>query len=449
MIKKIGIDELHEGMYICGMERSGCTPVFLVNDILIKTPEDLERIVAKNYSHVYVSLREELFPPPSPSISEDVNNGAAAPKVVVPAVTDEAAARISRIEPVITEAGTIVFTADEERAPAEVEIGAQAEEAICGNTLAREDFTGFDVEIKEAGRIRDEAEQVVREFLKDARLGRRIDSGKVEATVNKMVDSVIRNQDALLSLARLKSFDDYTFAHCVNVCILSLALGRHMGLAKEDLYQLGLGAILHDIGKMLIPEQVLNKPGRLTEEEFSLMKRHAELGAKALSGMSCLKEGSLEVVLGHHERYDGTGYFRRLAGDYIHPFARMAAVADVYDAMTSNRVYQKGMPPEDALKRLYQMRGTFFDPEMVERLIKCMGVYPIGTFVELNTGEVGIVRMINHAYPLQPQVILIYDREGVPFPKPVKADLKDNTGRWIVGSKKPSELGQVRQYLTA
>ena len=441
MIKKIGIDELHEGMYICGMERNRCTPVFLVNDILIKTQEDLKRISSKGYSHVYVSLREELFPPPqSISACQISNEEACAGKEGTEGETNTA-------EPVVTEAETIIFTSDEECGPAEGETAAN--EILAENTPAQDDFTTFEEELEEAGGVRNDAEQLVREFLKDARLGRRIDSGKVEDTVDRMVDSVIRNQDALLSLARLKSFDDYTFAHCVNVCILSLALGRHMGLAKVDLYQLGLGAILHDIGKMLLPEKVLNKPGRLTEEEFSLMKRHAELGAKALSGMSCIKEASLEVVLQHHERYDGTGYFRRLSGDYIHPFARIAAVADVYDAMTSNRVYQKGMPPEDALKRLYQMRGTFFDPEMVERLIKCTGVYPIGTFVELNTGEVAIVRMINPAPPLQPRVILIYDREGVPFPKPVETDLKENTNRWIIGSKKSSELGQAQQYLTA
>ena len=440
MIKKIGTDELHEVMYICGMERSGCTPVFLMNDILIKTPEDLKRILAKGYSHVYVSLREELFPPPSQSMPAEGGKAEDA--------SGKEDARIEgSAEPAVTEAETIVFTADDEPGPGGDE--AVAEEVLSGGTSVQDDFTSFEEELEVAGSVRNDAEQLVRDFLKDARLGRRIDSSKVEDTVDKMVDSVIRNQDALLSLARLKSFDDYTFAHCVNVCILSLALGRQMGMSKEGLYHLGLGAILHDVGKMLVPQHVLNKPGRLTEEEFSLMKRHSELGAKALSGMSCMKEASLEVVLQHHERYDGTGYFRGLSGDYIHPFARIAAVADVYDAMTSNRVYQKGMPPEDALKRLYQMRGTFFDPEMVERLIKCTGVYPIGTFVELNTGETAIVRMINHAFPLQPQVILVYDSEGAAYPKPTEADLKENANRWIVGSKRPSELGLSRRYRSA
>ncbi len=436
MIKKIAIEALHEGMYICGMERSGCTPVFLMNDILIKTPEDLTRILGKGYSHVYVSLREELFPPPQSTPSEECISSA-----------EEDNENSAHAEPVVTKAQTIVLQAQEERGPG-YDMDAAIEDSSGANTVA-DDVTAFEEELEVAGSVRNDAEQLARDFMRDARLGRRIDASRVEDTVGRMVDSVIRNQDALLSLARLKSFDDYTFAHCVNVCIISLSLGRHMGMPKDDLYQLGLGAILHDVGKMLVPERVLNKPGRLTEEEFSLVKRHAELGAKALSGMSCVKEASLEIVLQHHERYDGAGYFRQLSGDYIHPFARIAAVADVYDAMTSNRVYQKGMPPEDALKRLYQMRGTFFDPEMVERLIKCTGVYPIGTFVELNTGETAIVKMINHAYPLQPRVILICDRGGAAFTKPLEADLKENPNRWIVGSKKSSDIGLAQQYRSA
>ena len=432
MIKKIGIEDIDKGMYVCGMERSGCSPVFLMNDILINSAEDLERIRAKGYASVYISVNDEM-PAVSAEAAGQTEADIAEPSegerdenaFLVCMVTDESAALGAPCE-------------KEEAAP-----------SICAPDGGASACTEFEEELVEAKEIRHEAEQLVRGFLQNARVGKKIESGKVEETVGKMVDSVMRNQDALTSLARLKSFDDYTFAHCVNVCILSLALGRQMGMSKEGLYHLGLGAILHDVGKMLVPQHVLNKPGRLTEEEFSLMKRHSELGAKALSGMSCMKEASLEVVLQHHERYDGTGYFRGLSGDYIHPFARIAAVADVYDAMTSNRVYQKGMPPEDALKRLYQMRGTFFDPEMVERLIKCTGVYPIGTFVELNTGETAIVRMINHAFPLQPQVILVYDSEGAAYPKPTEADLKENANRWIVGSKRPSELGLSRRYRSA
>lgn len=416
MMKKIRLSELEKGMYVCGVEKRGMSPVFLVNDILVRSDDDLARMSARGYAHVYISLNEEA--PPGNPASGGAEDGPAA----VPFYPETAALAVA------------------------AEVAGQAE--VC-KTGAYDPYGEFKKELTEAEAIRHDAEQVVRDFLQNARCGNSIDSGKVLETVGRMVDSVIRNQDALTSLARLKSFDDYTFAHSVNVCILSLAVGRHLGLEKGDLDQLGLGAILHDIGKMLVPGELLNKPGRLSEGEFNLMRKHTELGKDVLAGMKCVKEPALKVVLEHHERFDGSGYHMRLSGSGIHLYARIAGVADVYDAMTSNRVYQKGMRPEDALKRLYHSRGSLFDPELVERLIKCLGVYPIGTCVELNTGEAAIVNMINHSHPLKPRVLLIADREGLPFPEPLETDLKEDAGRWIVGSKRPEEFGSRISALCA
>lgn len=406
MMKKIKLTELEKGMYVCGVEKRGMSPVFLVNDILVRSDDDLTRMSARGYGHVYISINEEA--PASHCTANDIQD-----------------------------AGQAAASFYAETLPA----AESAEPAGNGGPCPPDPYGEFKKELAEAETIRQDAEQVVRDFLQNARSGKRIDSDKILEMVDRMVDSVIRNQDALTSLARLKSFDDYTFAHSVNVCILSLAVGRHMGLEKDGLDQLGLGAILHDIGKMLVPGDLLNKPGRLSEGEFMVMKKHTELGKEILAGMKCVGETAIRVVLEHHERFDGSGYHMRLAGGGIHLYARIAGVADVYDAMTSTRVYQKGMRPEDALKRLYHSRGSLFDPELVERLIKCLGVYPIGTCVELNTGEAALVKMINHSYPLQPRVLLISDREGIPFPEPVEADLKEDSGRWIVGSKKPEELG--------
>ncbi|MBZ0220806.1 MAG: HD-GYP domain-containing protein [Candidatus Methylomirabilis sp.] len=404
-MKKIRLSELEKGMYVCGVEKRGMSPVFLVNDILVRSDDDLTRMSARGYAHVYISLNEKEA---AQHAANDGDGAAGAPFYP----------------------GTETLTAADE--------GAQGAES--GKDNPSDPYREFKKELAEAEDIRHDAEQVVRDFLQNARSGQSIDSDRVLETVGRMVDSVIRNQDALTSLARLKSFDDYTFAHSVNVCILSLAVGRHLGLEKDDLDQLGLGAILHDIGKMLVPGDLLNKPGRLSEGEFTVMKKHTELGKDVLAGMKCVKEPALRVVLEHHERFDGSGYHMRLSGSGIHLYARITGIADVYDAMTSNRVYQKGMRPEDALKRLYHSRGSLFDPELVERLIKCLGVYPIGTCVELNTGEAAIVNMINHSHPLKPRVLLIADREGLPFPVPLETDLKEDAGRWIVGSKKPEEF---------
>lgn len=461
MINKIEPQDLRVGMYVCGMERQAGKPIFFMNNIRLKTESDLDKMLCNGYAYVYIVVDEPAAapeePPPAQPIKKAVEERPPFEEAVqIPEEITGPVETISCTEPEplflepeppeIIEEEPVIDDACVEDAPQETP--ARQEEAATAEEMTEPEVepiapepvaTGFEEELKEAKRVRDEAELLVREFLHDARLGNGVATEKVTGTVGKMVDSVFRNQDALTSLARLKSFDDYTFAHSVNVCILSLALGRHMGLERAELCDLGTGAILHDIGKMLVPGQVLNKPGKLTDEEFIVMKRHSEFGGEVLKDAK-IPEASRLVATQHHERFDGSGYYKRLAGRDIHPFARIAAVADVYDAMTSKRVYQNGMPPEEALKRLYLMRGTHFEPELVERLIKCLGIYPIGTFVELNTGELAIVKMVNRSHPLQPWIEIISDRKKKRCDPPIETNLMDEIGRWIVGSRTSDEL---------
>jgi len=451
MIKKITPAELTPGMYVCGMEKTAGKPLFFMNNILLKTQEDADRMACNGYASVYISVEEA---PGSPAIE-------AAPLPAGPETPGESGPLADKDEPIELEDLFVPLgeepseEAPESPSPAWAALPEAAVEASAHAVaeLAEQDAPGktpplaetsFDAEIREAHKVRGEAEQLVREFLQDARLGRQTDTVKVGATVGRMVDSVFRNMDALTSLARLKSFDDYTFSHCVNVSILSITLGRHMGLERPELEELGTGAILHDIGKMLVPEKILNKPGRLTDDEFTVIKRHPEYGKEVLTS-STIREGAMLIATQHHERYDGSGYSKGLARDDIHPYARIAAVADVYDAMTSNRVYQNGMAPEEALKRLYLMRGTHFEPHIVERLIKCLGIYPIGTFVELNTGELAVVKMVNRSHPMQPRVEILTDRDKRPCKSAFEADLKDEVGRWVVATRKPEEFAHFQQ----
>ena len=441
MIKKIGLDELRVGMYVCGMEKEAGKPIFFMNNILLKSQGDVDRMLWNGYACLYINIDDEPAAAPDiPGRTPEAGVEPAPPEVCgsAPDVREEPAEETEKsglcgpgVPEVIEAESLAAIEQCEELQPEDDQIPAEK---------------SFDEELKEASRLRDEAELLVREFLQNARIGNGVDSGKVTMTVGRMVDSVFRNQDALTSLARLKSFDDYTFAHCVNVCILSLALGKQMGLERADLEDLGTGAILHDIGKMLVPDEVLNKPGKLTDEEFAIMKRHAELGGDMLSGAR-INEAAMLVATQHHERYDGSGYHKGLARDGIHIFARIAAVADVYDAMTSQRVYQKGLVPEEALKRLYLMRGTHFQPEIVERLIRCLGIYPIGTFVELNTGELAVVKMVNRSHPMQPRIQLLSDRGKKPCKTPQEADLRDEIGRWIVATRKPEEFAPLSEPL--
>ena len=451
MIKRILPGELRAGMYVCGMEKEAGKPLFFMNNILLKAQVDIEKMARNGYACIYVTVEDA---PPAP-----------VPRTTAPATETEIAVEAEPLEPIELEA--VLEPAEEIPAgevlentspawqeipeeiidAAEVAIVELIEEVLPEEAPFLAD-TGFDEELKEAKRVRDDAEVLVREFLQSVKLGKEIDTVKVVGTVGRMVDSVFRNMDALTSLARLKSFDDYTFAHCVNVSILSITLGRQMGLERSDLEELGTGAILHDIGKVLVPEKVLNKPGKLTDEEFTIIKRHPEYAGEVLTG-SKIKEGSRLVAMQHHERYDGSGYHKGFAKGDIHIFARIAAVADVYDAMTSHRVYQRGLVPEEALKKLYLMRGTHFEPEIVERLIKCLGIYPIGTFVELNTGELAVVKMVNRSHPMQPIIQLLSDRAKKPRKTPEEADLKDEIGRWIVATRRPEEFAPLPETIAS
>jgi len=312
-----------------------------------------------------------------------------------------------------------------------------------------QDTISFDEELAQAQKVRTEAESLVRDFMGRVRIDGNIMPGRVNDTVGRMVESVFRNQDALASLSRLKSRDDYTFGHCVNVCILSLAIGRHMALDSAELNRLGVGALLHDIGKMLVPDEILKKPGRLTDAEFGEMQRHTSLGCELLYKTNEIAEDSRLVAMHHHERFDGSGYLDGISGNDIHLFARIGAVADVYDAMTSDRVYQKGMSADVALRRMYKLKGVHFDPTLVDRMIKCLGIYPIGTLVELNTGEVAVVSMPNHSDPLKPKVLMLYDRSKKRLPGPMDVNLGADSDRWIANTRDPGPLAGLIEKLIA
>ncbi len=425
MIKKIPIEDLNAGMYISGLEKD--TPgemLSFMNSILIKDGAEIDRLRSKGYLSVYIVEGDsQPLPLKTPRMDGPVSSG--------------------------TETGRPLEKADEPVEPPPV-VELRASEAHVPKAAAPAvDYVDFYKELKDAREVRYEAEDLVRGFMRSVRAGEEIETGPVNETVGKMVTSIFRNQDALTSLARLKSFDDYTFAHSVNVCILSLTLGRHMGLSETTLHNLGVGAILHDIGKMLVPETILKKPGALSDAEFREMKRHTELGGDILCRTKDITDESRHVALHHHEKFDGTGYQDSLSGNGIHLFARIASVADVYDAMTSNRVYQKGMLPEVALKKMYLMRGTHFDSELVERLIRSLGIYPIGSFVELSTGEFAVVRIPNHDHPLQPRVLIFSSRDKAPYEKPVDVDLKGEIGRWIIAARDPGPQKPVIDRIMA
>ncbi len=253
---------------------------------------------------------------------------------------------------------------------------------------------------------------LIHKLVDDVKKGGKIDSRSVNDSVDQLVESVFRNRYAAVTLSKLKTYDEYTFTHSINVSIFALALGRQLNLSREQLKVLGAGAMLHDIGKASIPEDILNKPGPLTEAEFRIMKTHPNLGTRHLKSVENVQKEILQCILNHHEKINGTGYPQKLKSAAIGDFAKMISIADSFDAITSTRVYQKGTLAHNALKIIFSLRGEHFYPPFVERFIQVVGIYPVGTVVKLNTNEIGIVTTINPSNLLHPDITLITDEKG-------------------------------------
>ncbi|HJV28797.1 MAG TPA: HD-GYP domain-containing protein, partial [Aromatoleum sp.] len=214
---------------------------------------------------------------------------------------------------------------------------------------------------------------------------------------------------ALLPLLHLKDHDDYTFMHSVSVCALLTSFARTLELPREVIKEISIGALLHDVGKAKVPDDILNKPAKLTEAEFDKMKSHVVQSKIILQHTPGISEIALDVAAQHHERYDGTGYPNKLKGSEISLYGQMGAIVDVYDAITSNRVYHKGMPPTQALRKLLEWSKYHFDPKLVHTFIRSVGIYPSGSLVRLESGKLAVVQGQNSEHLLQPTVLVMFD----------------------------------------
>ena len=256
--------------------------------------------------------------------------------------------------------------------------------------LKQSKHTSIDEERVHAKRIIEGTKQAVASMFDDVRMGKAINAEAASPLVEEISASLARNEGALISLVRLKASDDYTYMHSVAVCALMISLARELGLHETEVRQAGLGGLLHDIGKALIPIEVLSKPGALTEEEFKIVRLHPERGHALLQQGHITDEVILDICLHHHEKMDGTGYPFKLGGDQISLFAKMGAVCDVYDAITSNRPYKAGWEPGVSLHRMAQWENHF-DQKVFQAFVKCVGIYPIGSIVILKSGRLGLV----------------------------------------------------------
>lgn len=275
----------------------------------------------------------------------------------------------------------------------------------------------FAKEIKNAEYVHHKTSNLVKSFMEEVRLGRTINTELAKKAVAECVESIINAPDALMWMTQLKKRDEYTAQHSMNVCIYSIALGRHINLPINELHHVGLCGMMHDMGKMRVPLEILNKPGKFTAEELEIMQSHTTLGWKLLMSSHGMYGGAIDTAYTHHEKLDGTGYPRRLKAEQISPFTRIIAIADMYDAITSDRVYQNGRSHLDAINILTKNSGTHLDSALTIKFIECLGIYPPGSIVEMNSGEVGIVIEVNPKAKIRPKIILLLNENKRPRPE--------------------------------
>ena len=254
-----------------------------------------------------------------------------------------------------------------------------------------EALVSLQIELIAAKKLHAKAKKAVVSIFKDVRMGNALKLDDAVSLVNEINQSIIRNPSALICLSRLKTADNYTYLHSVSVCVLMIALGRQLGMKDDMLKQAGIAGLLHDIGKVFIPDEVLNKPGKLTDEEFNIVKTHPVKGWEFLKNSGEVNDLILDVCRHHHERVDGMGYPDKLSGEALTLFARMGAVCDVYDAITSNRSYKKGWEPVESIRKMAEWNNGHFDEVVFHAFVKTVGIYPTGTLLKLKSGRLGVV----------------------------------------------------------
>jgi HD-GYP domain-containing protein (c-di-GMP phosphodiesterase class II) len=389
MLKKVDSSQLRVGMYLHDLECGWMEHPFVRGRFLLSSEDEIRKIHAAGIRIAVIDASRGLDACDAPA------EAGAAGVAGVPAETESGLAELA-------------------------ELAAAAAPAPVRTSMAEE--------LQRAIKIRRQAAGLVREVMQDARLGKAVQLDRVEPVVESITASILRNPGALLGLLRIKSKDDYTFLHSVSVCTLLVAFCRSRGLDEETTYQAGLGGLLHDTGKALVPDHILNKPGRLTDEEFAVIKRHPRDGYEILMKTPAIGPIPLDITLHHHERRDGSGYPDRLAGDAIGELAQMAAIVDVYDAITADRVYHKGIPAAEALRKILEWSKCHFNPGFAQEFVRCVGIYPVGTLVLLESGRLGVVVEPHETSLLTPKVNVFYNTRSETYIRPETLDLARGLG---------------------
>lgn len=304
--------------------------------------------------------------------------------------------------------------------------------------LAQPVRASMEDELRTAVRLCGQARECITTVFEAARMGNLTDSSAARGLVEDICDSVLRNPGALISLARLKTADSYTYMHSVAVCALMVSLAAQVGLNAEQTREAGLAGLLHDIGKAKVPLSILNKPGKLTDEEFDIVRGHAAHGHAMLVACGDVGEQVLDACLHHHEKMDGTGYPHRLRGEAISRIARMTALCDVYDAVTSDRPYKKAWDPAEAVRRMAEWSGSHFDKSLFQAFVKSVGIYPVGALVRLSSGRLAVV-VEQSAVLTMPKVKVFFSTKAQLRLVPEVVNLSRTVNEKIVAREDPAQ----------
>jgi HD-GYP domain-containing protein (c-di-GMP phosphodiesterase class II) len=362
--KRISIAELQFGMYVAELDRPWTETPFKFQGFVLRTHEELE-ILRKCCSVVFVDPdRREMASPLTGSIP--------------------------------------------------LQTGAQVDLTPGGKFQWHETAT-VEEEYPSAAASYGAAGIVVREALVALRSGKTLHADKLCEAVSLVTESVLRNPDAMLLFSKLWEKGDYIESHALDCAIYMVAFGRFLGMSRDDIVLLSYLGLLQDVGKVKLPTGLIENPARLIPIEYQLAQKHVEHSAEIIRGTAGLPRRLADLATLHHERLDGSGYPRRLKGNEIGMIGSIAGIVDTFDALTARRPYAAPISPSEALKVLYKARGTLFDPYLVEQFIRCIGIYPLGSMVELNGGEVGTIVSQNSGKRLQPRVMVVQDAAGNPI----------------------------------